>query len=244
MENKNFSPMPMLTDPVLLYALKKESIDPEWVEICRLDKTTWDAATACHSYEIFRKAAEADSAFAMCMCYGFCVAGWGQPISKESAFQWVEKAAAKEYAPGYFLLGNCYENGIGIPVDIEQARCYYVLASDAGFGFAACHLAELCHSGKFGRPDMIKALEYATHAYQLQEPMAPLLIASWYEQGDGVIENEKEALLWYKRAAELGNFFASDRLNRAYRYGELGLPKDIDLANKFEAMFNSQLHQP
>lgn len=231
----------MLVDPVLSFASKYESIDPEWIEICQLNKATWDVSTANRSYEIFRKAAEAGSSFAMCMCYGFSLAGWGQPKSNETAYYWAKQAASKGFAPGYFILGSCYENGIGVSADLEQARHYYELAVEGGFGFAACHLAAMYHSGQFGRRDMIKAIENAALAYQFHEPMGPLLIAGWYETGDGVIRNEKAAVLWYERAAELGNFLASDRLSRAYAVGELGLAKDGNLAKKYEEMFHSQV---
>lgn len=234
-------PMPALIDPTLAYALEHDPPDPVLQEICQQDTTKWDQATASRNYELFREAAEAGSPFAMCICSRFCRAGWGQKASEERALTWVRESARKGFAPGLFELGSCYEQGVGVPIDLEEARRYYSLAVEGGFGFAGCHLAVMYHSGRFGPPDIIKALQYANLGYQLKDAMAPVLLGSWYENGEGVIRNQQEAVLWYRRAAELGNFFASDRLARAYARGELGLPKDAALAKKFESILDSQL---
>jgi TPR repeat protein len=231
----------MLGDPILRFASSRETIDPALVDICLADKTKWNAAAAKQACEIVQVAARAGSAFARCMCFGFSLAGLGQVKSNDSAFQWATGAADVGFPPGNFLLGKCHEEGIGVPIDLERARQYYELAADGGFGFAACHLAALFHSGRLGNANRLRALDYAALAYQLNDPMAPLLLGGWYEEGDSVIRNENEAVLWYTRAAELGNFFACDRLSRAYALGELGLPKDMELAKKYESMFDSQL---
>lgn len=231
----------MLVDPALAYATQSGPVPPELVQICHLDKTRWDDATARRSYKTILLAAEAGSPFAMCMCCRFCQAGWGREQSNEEALEWAKKADKAGFAPGCFELGNCYEKGIGVPANIDQACDHYKLAVDRGFGFAACHLASLYHSGRLGKQNNSEAVRYATLAYELKDPASPLLMAGWYEDGDGVIRNEKEAVLWYSRAAELGNFIASNRLSRAYELGELGLPRDSELAKKYRLMFDNQL---
>lgn len=232
---------PILIDPAVLFSIRNETADQHVIEIFCADKSVWTAEVAEQAYQLVKAAAENGSALAMCLCSRFHGAGWGRPVSTVTAFEWAKQSADTGFPPGCFELGNCYENGIGVPCDLEQARYLYVLAVEGGFGFAACHLANLYHSGRFGQRDTHLALHYANLGYQLKDAMAPLLIATWFENGDGVIRNESEAVLWYTRAAELGNFFASNRLNNAYTSGELGLPRDPKLAQRFESMFNAQL---
>lgn len=219
-------------DPTLCFAVQIESLDPTWIDICLQDKTKWDRATAQNYYEIFRKGAEAGSPFAMCICSRFCLAGLGQS-SVEMALEWVAKAVACGSALGYFEMGGLYQRGIGLPKDVDQARSHYLSSAKLGFGFAATQLAEMYRTGQFGSIDMGSAIEFATLAYQLDDSMSPLLIAGWYERGDGVAKDEEEAVRWYVRAAEMGNFLASLRLSEAYANAELGLPKDEMLSKKF-----------
>ena len=52
-----------------------------------------------------------------------------------------------------------------------------------------------------------------------------------YSNGEGVPENDVEAVRWYRLAAEQGNALAQDKLGFAYAWGE-GLPE-----NDAEAVF-------
>ena len=61
-----------------------------------------------------------------------------------------------------------------------------------------------------------------------------MLLGGWYENGDGVPQSDENAVYWYERASELGCFLASERLHRAYKYGELTLVADETLAKKFK----------
>lgn len=221
-------------DPTLGFAVQSELFDPLWIDICLQDKTKWDRATAQNYYEIFRKGAEAGSPFAMCICSRFSLAGLGQSRSAEKALEWVAMAVACESALGHFEMAGFYQRGIGLPVHLDQARAHYLSSAKLGFGFAATQLAVMYQTGQFGSIDMASAIEYATLAYQLNDAMAPLMIANWFERGDGVAKNEEEAARWYMQAAEMGNFLASLRLSEAYANAELGLPKDETLAKKFE----------
>jgi len=231
----------MFTDPLLAYATKTAHVDLELARISQLDKMQCDDASANRFYELFRQAAESGSAYAMCMCSRFCIMGWGTIQSNDKAFWWAEKAAATGFAPGHFEVGTCFEQGVGVSINFDQAIRHYELAIEGGFGFAAFHLARTYSEGKSCARHMIKAVEYAKRAYLLNEPMASSLLASWYELGDGVVRDTKEAVLWYERSAAIGDSLACHRLSMAYATGELGLTKNGELAQKYAAMFESLL---
>lgn len=225
-------------DPVLLFAVKNQKIDQTLIDISVIDKTSLnqDEITAFYNYVV--NAASSGSVFAMCMCFDFALIGWGREKSQETAYEWAKRAASKEFAPGFFLVGRCYEDGIGVVCDFDKAKNNYLISIDGGFGYAASYLAFLFYSGKFGQPDIIEALKYIEIGAFLNEPTAPLIAAGWYEAGELVKKDMELAAKWYLRAADLGNFFAWGRLNQAYKWGELGLTKNEQLASKYEKLFN------
>ena len=55
---------------------------------------------------------------------------------------------------------------------------------------------------------------------------------SCYFNGEGVAQNWKEAVRWYRKAAERGNAYAQFNLGLSYYYGE-GISKNLDEALKW-----------
>jgi len=232
---------PTFSDRLLAFALKEGPVNPELVGLAQRHGTPPDAAAARHYYEVFERAASDGSAYAMCVCSRCCVVGWGRPQSHAEAFRWAKNAAATGFAPGHFDLGSCYEQGLGVQRDLDQARYHYELAVEGGFGFAGYQLAMLYHSGGLGGRNTMKAIEWAKRAYELREPMAANVIANWYEAGEGMPRSDQDAVLWYERAVALGDMFASHRLSMAYAAGDLGLPKDQELSRKYLSICESQM---
>ncbi len=227
-------------DPTVVYASRNGIIPPKLFAIFTMDTRVCSQEEAADAFETVKSFAQNGSPFAMCMCSRFSQSGWGTVKSGDNAFSWANKASASGFAPGHYELGICYEAGIGVDRNIDEALRCWVLASDAGFGFAALHLAIIHHSGKLGFPDHALALKWAMRAYELDEPMAPLELARWFEEGEGVARDESVALMWYERASKLGNFLASSRLCLAYGFGDLGLGKDNELAAKYQALSLAQ----
>lgn len=230
----------MIFDPLLKYAVEHENVSQRLIDICNLPKTTWSSEEAYGYYLEFQHAAESGSGFAMCMCARFCYTGWGVPISGQAAIEWGERAAKKSFAPGYFEIGYCYENGVDVEADLSKAQDLFEKSATAGYGYAATYLAAKYHDGSLTTRDIDKAWSYAQLGYKLRDSTAPLLLAGWYENGDGTPESFKDALLWYERASELGEFLASERLRKAYKHGELGLAVDEVKAQRYLDLFESQ----
>jgi len=49
---------------------------------------------------------------------------------------------------------------------------------------------------------------------------AQTLLGLYYDEGQGVLEDDKEAVKWYRKAAEQGNTMAQNKLGLMYDYGE------------------------
>lgn len=61
---------------------------------------------------------------------------------------------------------------------------------------------------------------------------APYFLATYFEETDNVENNINEAIKWYKRSAERGFPFASDKLAHLYYEGKI-VPKNDVLAFKY-----------
>ena len=61
---------------------------------------------------------------------------------------------------------------------------------------------------------------------------AQLYLGVMYRRGEGVPQDDQEAVKWYKRAAEQGDVGAQSDLGLMYRGGQ-GVPQDYVLAHKW-----------
>jgi TPR repeat protein len=77
-------------------------------------------------------------------------------------------------------------------------------------------------------------------AYEQGESLGALNLGHWFESGEGVTKNLPTSVLWYERASDLGNFFATHRLHMAYMAGDLGLPRDESSAKRYEDLLFQQ----
>jgi TPR repeat protein len=76
-------------------------------------------------------------------------------------------------------------------------------------------------------------VKYLEEAARAELAAAMFLLANAYREGDGVVRDEKRALVLYQAAAEKEHPASIQALAMAYRNGELGLQADPE---KFESM--------
>lgn len=69
-------------------------------------------------------------------------------------------------------------------------------------------------------------------------PDAQFNLGLMYHSGAAGVFSEKQALKWYMKAAENGNYQAQEYLAVGYREGWFGLPKDELKATKWERRLN------
>lgn len=181
------------------------------------------------------KWAEAGSKLAMCMCAAQMRSVGGMESGRE-AIKWARRAAESGYPPGQFELGRCYEDGVGVPRQLDEAIRLYEASADAGYPQGALALALRYHLGQDIPVDSIRAFHYITRAIELGSAYAPFELATWYEQGHGVATDLSLARHWYEVAAEGGSALACLRLSTAYSFGGLGVMPDRSKATKYEEL--------
>lgn len=91
----------------------------------------------------------------------------GKNENTDLAFDYVKECSAKKMADAYYLLGYCYENGIGTKVDNKKAFEYYHKGAEKGCVSAIKKVA-YCYANGIG----VKANEDKANAWSLRASLS------------------------------------------------------------------------
>lgn len=158
--------------------------------------------------------------------------GRGVQASRDRAIEWYEKAAAqnnveaisrlklmqdnrerfkKELAQAgkgsiesQYNLGNMFTRGIGIDINLTEAREWYRKAADQGHEKAEYQLGLIFHEGRGVRKDAVAAYKWFKKSAEKAHPPAQYYLGKLYAAGEGVKRNYTTALEWYNRAVDGG----------------------------------------
>src|SRR5580658_8041377 len=115
----------MLRDPTVAFELNRRTIDASLLDLAQVDTSAMSDRDIREVFAHFRDAASQGVPFAMCRCSRLAHLGLGTEKSDAEAYGWAESAAATDYPPGIYELGNCEEHGIGTPKDLQRALSLY-----------------------------------------------------------------------------------------------------------------------
>jgi len=144
------------------------------------------------------------------------VRGIGMLQQKESAAAWLEKAQASGNVQARLLLGLLYDLGRGVIANSDTAKHWYGLAAEAGNADAIYNLAAL----HYRKAEFNKAFELFKRAAGAGDVETQNIVASMYQQGQGIGFDMQQSVQWYKRSAEHGYAPAQFNLANLYRKGE------------------------
>ena len=116
-------------------------------------------------------------------------------------------------------LGEIYETGTGVPVDLAQAMKWYRRAADAGDAASQRAVGLLYQHGKGVPVDDAEAMTWFSKAADAGDAVAPSQIGFLYETGGGVPVDYGQAMAWYGKAAEKGNATAETNIGNLYHLG-------------------------
>lgn len=124
----------------------------------------------------------------------------------KKAVQYYLEAAEVGNAEAQFVLGLCYKNGKGVKQNPTEAVKWFLAAAQKG------HTRE----SKFRRsfPWLFRSAAENDHA------KAQDILGTCYAAGDGVKQNNVEAVKWYRQAAEQGLPLGEYHLGNCYYYGK------------------------
>ena len=139
-------------------------------------------------------------------------------------------------AVAQYNLGVRYEDGQGVPKDLEKAAELYQKAANQGHAGAQFNLGLLYAHGQGVPKDFGKAAELFQKAANQGHAGAQNNLGLLYEHGEGVTKDLGKAVELYQKAADQGNSVAKNHLADAqnnlgalYEDGH-GVPKDLGKA--------------
>jgi uncharacterized protein len=212
------------------------------------------AADRQRAIELCRQAASSGDAFAQ-YCFGLLlesISANGQSDQNEkvvgllkprddaaSFFAWYKRSAEQGFAPAQLAVSSCFRFGLGVQVDLSEARAWAQKAATAGFAPAQETLSVLYSEGIGGQMDRKAAFQWALTAAEHGHASAAFKVASFYETGKGIERDQAAALDWYLKSADGGHWLAHAKLTQAYRFGLLGLERDESKALEHQRMTES-----
>lgn len=174
-----------------------------------------------------RLAEETDSVLAQYRYGRVLLEGRGGPRDLGAARDWLEKAAARKYAPAETLLARLYLSASSDSPNYQPDRAVRLFASAAARGTveAQYYLGLMLREGTGVEADPEAAFNWFLAAAEQQYAPAQYELSRAYSRGQGVEGSAAEALNWLTRAAENGHVEAQFFLARALDTGQ-GAPQN------------------
>lgn len=117
------------------------------------------------------------------------------------AVDWLRKAAAQQYAPAEFQLGQLYDFGFGVAQSDRDALSWYRRAAEHGSAPAQRSLGDFYKKGRSVKADPIEAARWYERAAGGDDLRAQYELGQMYFDGTGVARDYPSAYLWFTLAA-------------------------------------------
>lgn len=135
--------------------------------------------------------------------------GFGLQEDDKEAIKWYRLAAEQGDSRAQLFVGFMYDFGQGTPQDDQEAVKWYRLAEEQGYAEAKANLLKLA---KANVSEEIKSLLINAENGVAE---AQYTLGVMYAKGQGVLQDQKEALKWYGLAAEQGYYAKTNIYNLA-----------------------------
>ncbi len=133
-----------------------------------------------------------------------------------------------------YLLGALMINGTVIEKDQEEGAKLVRKAAEGGDHYAQMQMGLLCSLGKGVPQSYQEALKWHEKASEKDaEPYSLFVLGEYYWVGRGVVKNDKRALAYMKRAADLQEPNAAHNLGKILLEGNTETPPDGVQAHKY-----------
>jgi hypothetical protein len=132
--------------------------------------------------------------------------GNGIDRDQPTAVRWFRRAANAGSAEAMNMVGRCYELGWGVPADATAAVTWYRRAAERGLNWGQYNLANRLLRGDGAPRDRRAAWDLYCLAATRGHAKSMNLVGRFLEEGWEVPRDPLQALAWYRRSAEAGDF--------------------------------------
>jgi TPR repeat protein len=115
--------------------------------------------------------------------------------------EWIRKAAAQQYSPAEFQLGQIYDFGFGVTESDRDALDWYRKAAAHGNPGAQRSLGEFYRKGRSVAADAAEAARWLRRAAEGDDLRAQYQLGQMYFDGTGVARDYASAYFWFSIAA-------------------------------------------
>lgn len=151
----------------------------------------------------------------------------------DKAFKLLKPLAQKGIARAQLYLGDCYVNGNGVVMDLEEAVKCYRDAADQELPEAQYRMFKCYRDGIGIELNTKNAAKFCRKAADAGLDEAMFDMGMLYVNGNGVEANAKSAFRWFRKGAEHGYPPALYKFGQCYKVG-YGVEKDEDEASKWQ----------
>lgn len=132
--------------------------------------------------------------------------GWyDTTINLRESVLWYKKAVSQSYPDAEYTLAALYEDGRGVPQDLQEACRLFRLAAEHGHTGAMVSLSGLLREGRGCQANLIAAMDWLKEAVDLGDAWGMFKLARQIEAGAGPQDKKYDAKDLIKRSAE-GNY--------------------------------------
>lgn len=117
------------------------------------------------------------------------------------AIAWIQKAAAQQFAPAEYHMGQVYDFGFGVTQDERQALDWYRRGAIHGSAPAQRTLGDFYRKGRVVPADAAEAARWYRRAADGDDLQAQFQLGQLYFDGTGVARDYAAAYLWFSVAA-------------------------------------------
>jgi len=148
--------------------------------------------------------------------------------AKKIAEMWAEKDDPRAYV----MLGTILQRGLGVEVDLGQAKIWYQKGADKADAESELALAMLYLAGSTQKPDVVDGAPWLQKAAEAGNVKAQLNLGLYYTGIYGTQADWPNSAKWFTAAADKGNPRAQYNLALLHMDGE-GVQKDEALGAKW-----------
>lgn len=155
-----------------------------------------DLTNAFENYNLAAKYGYVDAYLPLYNCY---INGKGVEKNSEEAFNICKKMYKEKINSGALYLGQCYELGIGVPVNYKTANKYYTEALENNYKLGTVYykLGSAYEYGHGARRCYADALNYYNKGYELGDLDCTFKVGQFHEEGIGVPRSIATAETYY-----------------------------------------------
>lgn len=135
----------------------------------------------------------------------------------EKSFGWFSKAAENNFADAQYMVGKCFEEGIGVEKNLNQAFVWYKKSAENGSPYSQNRISIFYWEGSIVEKSYEESFNWDLKAAKQGLLVAHYNIGCQYRYGIGVKRSKSKALKWFLGAGHTGEKHSQYELGCMYK---------------------------